>query len=154
VIGGQHLADVISISDGTGETTSKFGRGVLVGLPDPRLPASHHPAGARAGIVDINSGDDSITLPSTGATVAGFAAGPGLDVASGWGTVDAAKFAPALDLATREDSYLARVQAERELSSMERIHLVRNGSDSYLVAGNFLPTHPVQPPLTAPRSPH
>jgi hypothetical protein len=44
--------------------------------------------------------------------------------------VDTAKFAPALDLATRGGSYLARVQAERELSSMERIHLVRNGSDS------------------------
>jgi subtilase family serine protease len=102
------------------------------------------PAGARAGITDITSGDDSITLRSTGTTVAGFAAGPGFDVASGWGTVDAAKFAPSLDLATRADSYLARVQAESELSSMQRIHLVRNGSDSYLLAGNFLPTHPVQ----------
>lgn len=27
---------------------------------------------------------------------------------------------------------------------MQRIHLVRNGSDSYLLAGNFLPMHPVQ----------
>jgi len=139
--------------DGTSEAAPSFA-GVLAlatqlnGGADlgPINPALYQigPAGARAGIVDITSGDDSITLPSTGATVAGFAAGPGFDVASGWGTVDAAKFAPALDLTTRGDSYLARLQAERELSSMQRIHLVRNGSDSYLLAGNFLPTHPVQ----------
>ena len=102
------------------------------------------PQGAKAGITDITSGNDSITLRSTGATVAGFSAGPGFDVASGWGTVDAAKFAPALDLATRGGSYLARAQAESQLRSLERIHLVQNGSDSYLLAGNFLPMHPVQ----------
>jgi subtilase family serine protease len=139
--------------DGTSEAAPSFA-GVLAlatqlnGGVDlgPINPAVYQigPEGARAGIVDITSGDDSITLRSTGATVAGFAAGPGFDVASGWGTVDAAKFAPALDLATRTDSYLARVQAERELSSMQRIHLVSNGPDRYLLAGNFLPMHPVQ----------
>lgn len=139
--------------DGTSEAAPSFA-GVLAlatqlnGGVDlgPINPALYQigPDGARAGIVDITSGNDSITLPSTGATVAGFSAGPGFDVASGWGTVDAAKFAPALDLATRTDSYLARIQAERELSSMQRIHLVSNGSDSYLLAGNFLPMHPVQ----------
>jgi subtilase family serine protease len=102
------------------------------------------PRGAKAGITDITSGNDSITLRSSGATVAGFSAGPGFDVASGWGTVDAAKFAPALDLATRNDSYVARLQAESQLQALERIHLVPNGADQYLLAGNFLPMHPVQ----------
>ncbi|HWE91795.1 MAG TPA: S53 family peptidase [Pseudonocardiaceae bacterium] len=48
------------------------------------------PVGAGAGLVDVTSGDNSY------AGVQGFSAGPGFDVASGWGTVDAAAFVPAL----------------------------------------------------------
>lgn len=101
------------------------------------------PRGTEAGITDITSGNDSATVKSTGARVAGFSAGPGFDVASGWGTADAAKFAPALDIATRQSGYIARAQAANALADMQRIHLVRNGSDQYLLAGNFLPGHPV-----------
>jgi subtilase family serine protease len=43
-----------------------------------------------SGIVDITTGDNS----DQGVT--GYPAGPGYDLASGWGTVDAAKFVPAL----------------------------------------------------------
>lgn len=43
-----------------------------------------------AGIVDITTGDNS----NQGVT--GYQAGPGYDLASGWGTIDAAKFIPAL----------------------------------------------------------
>ena len=42
------------------------------------------------GIVDVTSGNNSF------AGVTGFDAGPGYDLASGWGTIDAAKFVPAL----------------------------------------------------------
>jgi subtilase family serine protease len=101
-------------------------------------------AGTKAGIVDITSGNNGAALRSTGAAVAGFAAAPGFDVASGWGTVDAARFAPALDIATRDTGYLARGQAEGQLLQLEHLHLVPNGADQYLLAGNFLPEHPVQ----------
>ena len=42
------------------------------------------------GIVDVTSGNNSF------GGVTGFSAGPGYDLASGWGTIDAAKFVPAL----------------------------------------------------------
>jgi hypothetical protein len=106
------------------------------------------PRGAAAGIADITSGNDSIKLRATGTTVAGFSAGPGFDVASGWGTIDAATFAPALDLAARHDSPVARAQAAAGLRGMEHIQLtpsvVSSGGGAYLLAGNFLPMHPVQ----------
>ena len=42
------------------------------------------------GVVDVTSGNNSF------AGVTGFTAGKGYDLASGWGTIDAAKFVPAL----------------------------------------------------------
>jgi subtilase family serine protease len=143
--------------DGTSEAAPSFA-GVLAlatqlnGGKDigPINPALYRigPEGAKAGIVDITSGNNSFKLKSTGVTVAGYSAGPGFDVASGWGTVDAAKFAPSLDVATRADSCLARAQAEGQLQSLEHIHLtpsaVPRGSGAYLLAGNFLPMHPVR----------
>jgi subtilase family serine protease len=42
------------------------------------------------GLVDVTSGDNSF------AGVTGYPAGPGYDLASGWGTIDAARFVPAL----------------------------------------------------------
>ncbi len=44
----------------------------------------------RTGIVDVTSGNNTL------GGVTGYAATPGYDLASGWGTVDAAKFVPAL----------------------------------------------------------
>jgi hypothetical protein len=143
--------------DGTSEAAPSFA-GVLAlatqlnGGRDigPINPALYQigPDGGRAGIVDITSGNNSFKLKSTGVTVPGFSAGPGFDVASGWGTVDAATFAPALDLAARADSYLARAQAAGQLRSLEHIQLtpsaVPSGSGTYLLAGNFLPMHPVR----------
>jgi hypothetical protein len=40
--------------------------------------------------VDVTSGDNSFS------GVTGFTAGRGYDLASGWGTIDAAKFVPQL----------------------------------------------------------
>jgi subtilase family serine protease len=138
--------------DGTSEAAPSFA-GVLAlatqlnGGNDigPINPALYQlgPQGSKAGIVDITSGNDTEAVQSTGQTVEGFSAGTGFDVASGWGTVNAANFAPALDTATRASSYLARTQAAGQLAQLEHIHLVTNGSNEYLLAGNFLPTHPV-----------
>jgi subtilase family serine protease len=67
--------------------------GHRLGLINPALYAlgalSQHGVG-RTGIVDITSGNNSF------GGVTGFNAGPGYDLASGWGTIDAAKFVPAL----------------------------------------------------------
>ena len=63
------------------------------GLINPGLyllgAASRH-GDNQTGLVDITSGNNSF------ANVTGFTAGPGYDLASGWGTIDAAKFVPAL----------------------------------------------------------
>jgi subtilase family serine protease len=48
------------------------------------------PRGSAAGLVDVTSGDNSY------GGVPGFTAKPGFDIASGWGTVNAAAFVPAL----------------------------------------------------------
>jgi subtilase family serine protease len=50
------------------------------------------------GIVDITAGDNTVTFDQGGATytVQGSAAVPGYDLATGWGTVDAAKLVPEL----------------------------------------------------------
>ena len=52
------------------------------------LGLARHPA--RAGIVDVTSGDNSF------AGVTGFSAAPGYDLASGWGTINAPAFIRAL----------------------------------------------------------
>lgn len=65
-----------------------------LGLINPALYAMG-PRGRRAGIVDVTSGCNST------AKVTGFCAGTGFDIASGWGTVDAATFVPALVAASR-----------------------------------------------------
>ncbi|HEY2280316.1 MAG TPA: S53 family peptidase [Streptosporangiaceae bacterium] len=44
----------------------------------------------QTGILDVTTGDNTF------GDVTGFKAGPGFDLASGWGTIDAARFVPAL----------------------------------------------------------
>jgi subtilase family serine protease len=69
--------------------------GHRLGLINPGLyalgAASQH-GNTHTGLVDITSGNNSF------GGVTGFTAGPGYDLASGWGTIDAAKFVPALAL--------------------------------------------------------
>jgi subtilase family serine protease len=69
--------------------------GHRLGLINPGLyglgAVSQH-GGSRTGLVDITSGNNSF------GGVTGFTAGRGYDLASGWGTIDAAKFVPALAL--------------------------------------------------------
>jgi hypothetical protein len=66
------------------------------GLLNPaiyRLLAHHAP-----GIVDVTQGNNTVTFAQGGSThtVKGFAAHHGYDLASGVGTIDAAKFVPEL----------------------------------------------------------
>ncbi|GAA1994240.1 hypothetical protein GCM10009754_87010 [Amycolatopsis minnesotensis] len=61
-----------------------------LGQINPALYTKLGPLGEKAGIVDVTKGDNSQD------GVAGFTAAKGFDVASGWGTVDASKFVPAL----------------------------------------------------------
>lgn len=51
-----------------------------------------------AGIVDVTSGTNTVTFPQGGSThtVRGFDAGPGYDMATGVGTLNAARFVPEL----------------------------------------------------------
>ena len=60
-----------------------------VGNSTIEISVSQHGNGS-TGIVDVTSGNNSF------AGVTGFDAGTGYDLASGWGTIDAAKFVPAL----------------------------------------------------------
>jgi len=110
------------------------------------------PLGQRAGISDVISGNNSVIDPSTGQVlVPGFTAGPGFDVASGWGTINASVFVPALVLTTEvagEDGVI-RAQAAAELSRLE--HSIRlsprnigPGGTSTVTGSGFLPGHPVE----------
>jgi subtilase family serine protease len=66
--------------------------GHTLGAINPALytMAAHHDAG----IVDVVRGNN--TFPHAGTTVRGFRAGPGYDLVTGLGTVDAAAFVPVL----------------------------------------------------------
>jgi len=89
------------IFGGTSEATPIFSgivaladqvAGHRLGLVNPALyalgAASGH--GVNTGLVDITAGNNSFN------GVTGFNAGPGYDLASGWGTINAARFVPAL----------------------------------------------------------
>jgi subtilase family serine protease len=94
-----------SVDCGTSEATPLFAgivaladqvAGHPLGLINPALyqmSAEHAP-----GIVDITSGNNTVSFTQNGTeyTVQGYAAGPGYDLASGIGTVNAALFVPEL----------------------------------------------------------
>jgi subtilase family serine protease len=90
---------------GTSEATPLFAG--IVALADQ---VAHHPLGLinpalylmaaqhKRGLVDVTSGDSTVAFTQGGKshTVRGFTAGPGYDLASGLGTVNAADFVPEL----------------------------------------------------------
>ncbi len=94
-----------SVSCGTSEATPLFAGVVALadqvahhslGLINPALyalSAAHAP-----GLVDVTQGNNTVSFPQNGQnyTVQGFNAGPGYDLASGVGTVNAALFVPEL----------------------------------------------------------
>jgi hypothetical protein len=106
------------------------------------------PRGAPAGIADVVTGNNSVASGTV--HVPGFTATTGFDVVSGWGTIDASRFVPALVAATRAQNghdspqrqaldVLARLQHSIQLTSTD----IGSGSSTYLMAAGFLPQHPV-----------
>jgi subtilase family serine protease len=123
-----------------------------LGPINPALYGVLGPAGTRDGISDVVSGNNSATIFPPGSSqpvvVPGFAAGPGFDVASGWGTVYAPSFIPALVTASRASDQQAatRSQAQSQLTGLKHgIQLTRTTTGAYyLRAGGLLPGHPAQ----------
>jgi subtilase family serine protease len=122
-----------------------------VGPINPALYQVLGPQGSQAGLADVVKGNNSVTTPD-GKTVLvrGFTAAKGFDVASGWGTINAARFVPSLAAATAasDQELAARAQALAALTGLQRsIKLsatdIGPGGSSYLLASNFLPGHPV-----------
>ncbi|HEX7660789.1 MAG TPA: S53 family peptidase [Pseudonocardiaceae bacterium] len=72
-------------------------RGGRLGFINPALYRLG-PLGGAVGIVDVTSGNNSF------AGVRGYAAGPGFDIASGWGTINATGFVPALAAAVSDSA--------------------------------------------------
>lgn len=130
---------------------TQLNHGQDLGPINPVLYDVLGPLGTKAGISDVVSGNNSVIDPKTGQVlVPGFTAGPGFDVASGWGTIDASTFVPALVAATQASGLArsARQEASQELSRLE--HSIRlsagnipPGGTSSVSGTGFLPGHPV-----------
>jgi hypothetical protein len=108
------------------------------------------PAGVRDGIADVVSGDNTLHIGRQ-VVVRGFVAADGFDVASGWGTVMAGTFVPALVSATRAARQDAAVRAEAtaELTGLEHSEQLSplgggRGPTTLLTGQGFLPGHPVK----------
>ncbi len=80
---------------------TQLNHGRNLGPINPVLYDILGPLGPHAGLSDVVSGNNSVIDSSGDVLVPGFTAARGFDVASGWGTVDAAEFGPALVAGTR-----------------------------------------------------
>jgi subtilase family serine protease len=121
-----------------------------LGPINPVLYGVLGPKGAADGISDVVSGNNTYTS-TNGNKVTGYMATKGFDVASGWGTIYAPSFVPALVAATKaaKQESAARTQAAQALAALSSdVHLstttVAAGGTSQLTASGFLPLHPVQ----------
>ncbi len=95
------------------------------------------------------SGSNTVTIHGK-VFVRGFTAARGFDVASGWGTIRASTFAPALALATQAAGQDASVRAAARTALTRLEHqeqlsrpAVGPGGATLLTARGFLPRHPV-----------
>jgi hypothetical protein len=140
-------------ADGTSEAAPQFAavlalatqlRGTTLGPINGILYNDLGGDPAANGLVDVTTGNN------TAYGVTGFSAAPGYDVATGWGTVDAARFAPALATASAQapDRDALTIEAQLELT---RLSLTAKASPvvllpnqtSTVTASGFLPAHPV-----------
>jgi subtilase family serine protease len=108
------------------------------------------PAGLKDGIADVVSGNNTLIIDGK-VFVRGFTAARGFDVASGWGTIRANTFAPALARATEAAHQDAAVRAEAKTALVRLEHreqLSRSyagqGDTTLLTGQGFLPRHPVR----------
>jgi subtilase family serine protease len=128
---------------------TQLNHGQNVGPINPALYETLGPIGAAAGIADVIHGNNSVVVHGK-TVVQGFTATKGFDVATGWGTING-NFVPSLVAATRADGQeaAARHQAAAELAALaDGIRFtpdsIGEGGMTYLLAGGFLPGHPVQ----------
>jgi subtilase family serine protease len=144
-------------SDGTSQAAPLF-NGIMAlatqvnhGLVGPINPVLYQlgPQGAKAGIADVVKGNDSVVVNGK-VTVQGFTASKGFDVATGWGTIFAPTFVPALAAAVRanHENAAVRAQAQAQLTGLEHsstlsVTDIPKGGYSYLFGTGFLPLHPV-----------
>src|SRR5262249_17439622 len=127
----------------------QLNHGHNVGPINPLLYGVLGPAGLKDGVADVVTGNNDM-IRNGKVDVKGFAAAKGFDVASGWGTVRANTFAPALAKATaaaHQDSTV-RAEAAAALLKLERqvklSSTVVSGSGSIkLSAQGYLAGHPV-----------
>lgn len=157
VIGTPHRAvpDItMDASDGTSLATPEFGAVLalatqvhhgLLGPINQLLYEDLGPKGTAAGIIDITQGNN------TAYGVTGYSAGPGYDVATGWGTIDAAVFVPSLAYAVArapKNGSLGQ-QAAAALKALEGTgratpsKVAATGS-LLVTSSGFLPEHPVR----------
>jgi hypothetical protein len=129
---------------------TQLNHGRDLGPVNPVLYDVLGPRGSRAGISDVVSGNNSVTGPGGKVVVKGFTAARGFDVASGWGTVNASTFVPALVAAQATGlGQSARRQAAKYLSQLEHSPRLSTaniplGGTSAVSGTGFLPGHPVK----------
>ncbi|TCO60659.1 hypothetical protein [Actinocrispum wychmicini] len=96
----------------------------------------------RSGIVDVTTGNNNFR------DIPGYSAGPGFDVASGWGTVDASRFVPAIAKAARHnrmaDEAADQLADLRDTLSLTPSTRVTPTSLLSITSSGFLPGHPVK----------
>ncbi|HEX3305433.1 MAG TPA: S8 family serine peptidase, partial [Streptosporangiaceae bacterium] len=109
---------------------TQLNHGRNLGPINPVLYDILGPLGPHAGFSDVVSGSNSVIDSSGDVLVPGFTAARAFDVASGWGTVDATTFVPALVAGTRATGLArsARNEAGRELSGLTRAIRLSAGS--------------------------
>jgi hypothetical protein len=146
-------------SGGTSEATpllagvlalaTQLNHGKNVGPVNDALYRVLGPAGLKDGMADVVSGNNTVTIGGK-VFVPGFTAARGFDVASGWGTIRANTFAPALARATETAHQDASVRAEAKTALVSLEHQeqlsgfdVGPGAATLLTAQGFLPRHPV-----------
>jgi hypothetical protein len=137
----------VDASDGTSQASPTFTgvlalatqlRGSDLGPVNPAL-AAIGPRGTAAGIIDVPAG-----YTNTAYGVTGFATGTGYDLASGWGTIYAPNFVPALVTQINRQFGLPALQAQADLNAL-RAHISTSAlaafpGQSVTITGNgFIP---------------
>ncbi|MGB6453206.1 MAG: S8 family serine peptidase [Streptosporangiaceae bacterium] len=135
--------------DGTSQASPTFAgilalatqlRGAPLGTVNPAL-AAIGPRGAAAGIIDVPAG-----YTDTAYGVTGFATGTGYDIASGWGTISAPAFVPALvrqidrQFGPFQPSRIAQAELSRLQSNIgESAFRVASGQTVTVTGRGFIP---------------
>jgi hypothetical protein len=147
---GRAFPDIsMDASDGTSQASPTFAgvlalatqlRGADLGTVNPAL-AAIGPLGAAAGIIDVPAG---YTDSAYGVT--GYSTGPGYDIASGWGTIYAPAFVPALvgqidrQRGPFQPSRIAQFELSRLESNISETAWHVAGGETVTVTGNgFIP---------------